>query len=613
MIPILFESTAKTFDTFGIGVLRDTTSCEITEERNGQYELVLKYPINGLLYDYIKKERIIVAKPNDLARNQAFRIYKISIPINGIITVNATHISYDLVTIGVTPFSLANTSISQCGEILLQKAVIPHSFTYQTDMSKSADFGATIPVSIRSLMGGSKGSLLDLFGGEFEWDNFKIYQHSARGLDRGVVIEYGKNLTKFEHSSDITDVYTHVLPYGIVEDDETGEETVVTLPEEVLPISNTMLENGKVYIKDFTDEFGKEERITEYALRTKANIWIRNHPLGVDSPTITVSFEPLWKQAEYSAIHERLTLCDTVTIKHQILGVQVKMKVIKTVYSCLDEKYKSITLGQSKSNLAVRINDIEDEIETTKKQVDRFPLLLTSAIANATKLITGNKGGCVVIHTQSDGTPYELLILDNENIDEAVNVWRWNLGGLGFSSHGYNGPYETAITADGSIVANFITSGTLVANIIKAGVLSSLDGSSYWNLETGEVVLRAYATTEAVDEQITRIDTIESQKMYRLVITSTNGNIFKNGDINTTLKATVYSWDEDVTDTLDDNQFIWTRVSSDAEADRIWNMDHFGGTKEVEITNEDVNVRATFYCDLIDTTTRKSLLGKEED
>ena len=298
MIPILFESTAKTFDTFGIGVLRDTTSCEITEERNGQYELVLKYPINGLLYGYIKKERIIVAKPNDLACNQAFRIYKISVPINGIITVNATHISYDLVTIGVTPFSLANSSVSQCGETLLQKAVIPHSFTYQTDMSKAADFGATIPVSVRSLMGGSKGSLLDLFGGEFEWDNFKIYQHSARGLDRGVVIEYGKNLTKFEHSSDITNVYTHVLPYGIVKDDETDEETVVTLPEEVLPISNTVLENGKVYIKDFTDAFGKEERITEYALRTKANIWIRNHPLGVDSPTITVSFEPLWKQAE---------------------------------------------------------------------------------------------------------------------------------------------------------------------------------------------------------------------------------------------------------------------------------------------------------------------------
>ena len=111
MIPILFESTAKTFDNYGIGVLRDTMSCEITEERNGPYELTLKYPINGALYGYIKKERIIVAKPNDLAKNQAFRIYKISIPINGIITVNATHISYDLVTIGVVPFSLTNSSI----------------------------------------------------------------------------------------------------------------------------------------------------------------------------------------------------------------------------------------------------------------------------------------------------------------------------------------------------------------------------------------------------------------------------------------------------------------------------------------------------------------------
>ena len=273
-----------------------------------------------------------------------------------------------------------------------------------------------------------------------------------------------------------------------------------------------------------------------------------------------------------------------------------------------------MTLGQAKSNLAVRINDIEEEIENTKKEVDRFPLLLNSAISNATKLITGSKGGCVVLHTKvEDGTPYELLILDNENIDEAVNVWRWNLGGLGFSSHGYNGPYETAITSDGSIVANFITSGTLIANIIKAGVLQSQDGSSYWNLETGEVVLRAYATTESVNEQAGRIDEIENQKMLRLVINSSNGNIFKNGQISTVLTATVFSWDNDVTSEYDENQFIWTRVSDDSDADDIWNINHYGGTKSITITNDDVKVRATFYCDLIDTTTRQSLLGNEEE
>ena len=96
--------------------------------------------------------------------------------------------------------------------------------------------------------------------------------------------------------------------------------------------------------------------------------------------------------------------------------------------------------------------------------------------------------------------------------------------------------------------------------------------------------------------------------MYRLIISSSNGNIFKNGEISTVLTAVVYSWDEEITDTLDDNQFIWTRVSDDSDADAIWNAAHFGGTKSITITKDDVKVRATFYCDLIDTTTRKTLL-----
>ena len=119
-----------------------------------------------------------------------------------------------------------------------------------------------------------------------------------------------------------------------------------------------------------------------------------------------------------------------------------------------------------------------------------FPKLLASAIQNATNRLTGQTGGYVVLNTDSEtGQPYELLILDAPSIDEAIHVWRWNVEGLGFSKHGYNGPYETAITADGQIVADFITSGSLVANIIKAGVIQSQDGSSWWDLESGEVHL----------------------------------------------------------------------------------------------------------------------------
>ena len=204
------------------------------------------------------------------------------------------------------------------------------------------------------------------------------------------------------------------------------------------------------------------------------------------------------------------------------------------------------------------------------------------------------------------GQPYELLILDAPSIEEAVNVWRWNVGGLGFSSNGYNGPYETAITADGQIVADFITSGTLVANIIKAGVLQSQDGSSYWDLETGEVVLRAYATTESVDKVSDRVGTIEEQKMYRLVISSSNGNIFKKRQYQTTLYATVFSWDENITDSPGRKSVYLDEGFDDPTPMPCGTQTTSAEQKSIEITSDDVEVRATFFCDLIDTTTRES-------
>ena len=609
MIPVLYKADATSFTSFGIGTLADTISCEVTEERNGAYECVLKYPITGSFYKEIRKERLIKAKPNDTSKPQAFRIYRIAKPLNGIVTIYAQHLSYDLTNIATPAWESSPITPQLAIEHVFDAALTPHNFTFQTDYTQAKAFTVDRPKSLRSVLGGSAGSLISLWGGEFEWDNYKVIHHQGRGISTGVVIEYGKNLTKLEQDTDITSVYTDLLPYAVISDMD-GNETVVTLSEQILPITETTLVQRKTLIKDFTDSFGMDDAITEEALRAKAEKYIENNPLGTESPSLTISFEPLWKQPEYAAVLERVSLCDRLTIKHTALGVQATAKVIKTVYDSLAEKYVSITLGSVRSTLVDAVTDTQSTIQNTASKVDRLPSLMASAIQNATSLITGQNGGYVVLHTESEnGQPYELLILDAPSIADAVNVWRWNVGGLGFSSHGYNGPYETAITADGQIVANFITSGTLVANIIKAGVLSSQDGSSYWNLETGEVVLKAYATTETVEETNSRIDEINEQKMYRLVISSSNGNIFKNGNIQTTLTATVFSWDENITDTLDPNQFIWTRVSDDAEADALWNAAHYGGTKSIEITSDDVDIRATFFCDLIDTTTRKSLLG----
>lgn len=604
MIPVLYPPNTTDFSTFGRGVLTDTVSCEVTEERNGVFECLLKYPVSGQHYGLITKECIIKAKPNDTAADQAFRIYRITKPLNGIVTIYGQHISYDLANVPVLPFSTESRSPQL---ILSQLLSGDTRFTGRTDYSDAKAFSVAQPKSVRACLGGTEGSMLSQWHGEFEWDNFTVKFHSHRGQKTGVVIEYGKNLTALDQDEDNSGVYTALLPYAVDTPEGSDTETVVTLPEVTLPIVTSEIIRAKTLIMDFSDQF--DGVVTEEALRAKANSYIKANPLGATIPTVKVSFEPLWKQPEYSALLERVNLCDTVTIRHSLLGVSVSAMVIETVYDTLAERYKSISLGQSKSSMITTISEVQSTVDKVESTVGRFPKLLQTAIGKATGLITGQSGGYVVINTDSEsGQPYELLILDAPSIDEAVNVWRWNVGGLGFSHNGYNGPYETAITADGQIVADFITSGSLVANIIKAGVIQSQDGSSWWDLESGEVVLRAYATSKEVTEVSDRITTIEEQKMLRLVIISSNGNIFKNGNVKTLLSAVVYSWDKDITDTLDANQFIWTRVSEDAEADKVWNEQHFGGAKAVVITSADVKVRATFYCDLIDTTTRQSLL-----
>lgn len=497
-MPILYRADETEFDTYGIGMLSDCTFCEVTEERNGAFECVMKYPLHGALFDEIKNDRVILVKPNDTSRSQPFRIYRITTPMNGIITVYAQHMSYDLSGIGVLCFESKSVSPQLALERIFANTSSKHGFKCRTDLSAPRAFSVSKPMSIRACLGGTEGSVLDVWGGEYEWDMFDVILHSKRGKDNGVVIEYGKNLTSLEQDNDFSSVYTHLLPYAVIKNGDT--ESVVTLSEITIPIVETYARE-KTLIKDFSSFFKDGETVTEDTLRAKAKSYIKQNPFGDETPTVKVSFEPLWQQPEYSQFLEKVNLCDTVIVRHPDMNIEVKTKVIETVYDALAEKYSSITLGTAKSNFVNTVAEIKSTTDEIKKGTDSFPLLMNTAIKNATSLISGQQGGFVVMHTDSvTGKPYELLILDNENLYDTRNVWRWNVSGLGFSKSGYNGPYETAITADGKIVADFITSGTLMANIIKAGVISSADNSSWWDLESGEVHLSAYTKTEDTDK-----------------------------------------------------------------------------------------------------------------
>ena len=506
MIPILYTKNESTFTHNGIGFLKDATKCTVTEERNGSYECSLQYPITGQWYDQITEGCIIKAKANDTSEPQLFRIYKSSKPLKGIVTYSAEHISYDLNGIPTLGFSVKNVTPQAAITRAIQDAGLPSAFTAISDISTLNSSTILTPCSVRAILGGQAGSVLDVWGGEFEFDNFVVKLHKHRGSDRGVSIEYGKNLKDLKQEANIADCYTHLMPYARYSQDGEGDEKIevyVYLSEKVLPLNNAEnIGHSKAYIMDFTDRFGEGEAVTEEALRAKATAYAAAAELGVPKVNITVSFIQLWQTEEYKNIAplERVMMCDTVAVRFSKLGVTARAKVIKTTYNTLEEKYDSVELGDAKSSFADTVNKQQAAIEEIKTSVKKGQAEATEqlkkAIANATSLITGHSGGYVVLNPAEK--PQEILILDAPTLEEAVNVWRWNSGGLGYSSTGYNGEYALAMTMDGAIVADFINAGILNGALLQAdSVQASSISQEYKTAVTNEIGVATSSVEQA--------------------------------------------------------------------------------------------------------------------
>ena len=212
MKPILYPANESEFVNNGLGRLSEATKCLVTEERNGQYELEMMYPITGLHYADICEERIIAARHDDSGDIQPFRIYKITRPMNGMVTVYARHISYQLSKVTVTPFTANTCADALEGMLIHAEGDCP--FSIWTDRLLEANFSVNVPSTFRSLLGGVSGSILDVFGpGEYEWDKFTVKFHSHRGRDDSVMIRWGKNMTDVKKTTDSGNIWTGVLPF----------------------------------------------------------------------------------------------------------------------------------------------------------------------------------------------------------------------------------------------------------------------------------------------------------------------------------------------------------------------------------------------------------------
>ena len=478
MIPILYEGTEQSFTSNGLGRLSDAITCKVVEERNATYELEMTYPITGAHFDDIQEGRIILAVPFDGGLSQPFTIYQITKPLNQVVTVKAQHISYQLSGIVVMPYE-ANTAVSALAGISTYSSTT-NPFNFSTDKSVTANYKVSTPTSARALLCGQQGSILDVYGkGDYEFNRYDVTLHTNRGADHGVTLRYGKNITDLKNIIDMTNVYTGIVPYW-----EDGEGTVVTLPEKVVT-SGHESEYPFQIIKSVDFSGTWENQPSESQLRSAAQNYVAVNEGWKLKNNITVSFVALWNTEEYKHIAplERVKMCDTVHVVVPKFGINFTTKVVKTDYNVLQEKYNSITLGDTYYTL----NSIfDEEIAASEEKQSSH---MQKAIARATKLIQGGLGCHVVFNTNADGEPQEILIMDTDDITTAVNVIRMNLNGIGFSSHGYNGPFETAWTIDGHFVADYIDSGTLDADLIKAGRLQDYAGKNYWDMVTGDFSL----------------------------------------------------------------------------------------------------------------------------
>lgn len=475
MIPILYSPTTTSFTTGGIGKLIDAGSCIVTEERNGSYELEMTYPITGHLYDEIKQRSIIFAKPSPAQSEQPFRVYRITKPLNKVVTIYAAHISYDLSGIPVKNFT--SQSVQAALTALTTSSVISNPFTFWSDKTNSGVMEIETPMPCRTIL----SNILDAYGGEYEFDKYTVKLHSLRGFDNGVSIKYGKNLTDLEQDENCSNVYTGVLPYW-TGNDTTVSGSVVNAPgtydfTRILPV-------------DFTSDF--EEQPSTAQLDNAATKYISDNNIGIPEVNLTVSFVHLNQTEEYKnlGIFERVELGDTIKVEFAAMGVSSTARCVKTVYNALLERYDNVELGEVKKGLADTISSQTSSIIDISKN-SGVSSAVKAAIMAATEAITGQKGGSVILHdTRGGNKPNELLFLDNDDISQAQKVWRFNLSGFGYSSNGYEGPFTTAITRDGSIVADFITTGSMDAARITAGILKSKNGRFLIDLTANTITMK---------------------------------------------------------------------------------------------------------------------------
>ena len=349
MIPILYESTETGFTSNGIGRLRDCISCKVTEERNGIYECDFEYPVDGAHYDEIIPGRTITVTHDETGAAEPFDIVGAKKPIGGIVTFHAVHISYR--QLHLTAYGRNVNGIDQAFA-MLSSAQPENPFSYSADFSSNAFMAAAdgVPRSVRQMLGGMEGSVLDAFGGEFEFTGFSVILHKQRGTHRDFTVRYGVNLLDYNEEVDYSGCYSSCIPYWSGQDDSGNSVIVVAGRTE----HSGATYNGRddCIPLDLSDKF--ETKPTTAQLQAMARSVMQVKQPTLPGQNIKVDFIRLQDMPEYEQFAGLMecNLCDTINVVFPRYDMQGEFKIVRTVWDVLAERYVEMELGALQTSLA---------------------------------------------------------------------------------------------------------------------------------------------------------------------------------------------------------------------------------------------------------------------
>ena len=383
--PIIFEKGTRDFSTLGLGLLSDAIQATTTEELNGQFIFEMDYPVSGNNADLIKENRIIVVNSGHILKRQGFIIRQIVRKIDLTMTVYAEHVSYATLDVALAPVGTISGDAKTALENWKRMLVPAVDFTVDSDIltTNSTLIGAPEFETARQGLGGHAGSILDVWGGEYQFDNWHIRLLKQRGKSANAIIAYGRNLISFEQDTNIADTYTSVYPYYQENSGDDGNKTHF-LPERTVDSEFVgKYPNPKVLMLDLSNKFKDVADYSETKLRNYALSYIQSNNIGVPKVNMKISTVDLSRAT--GGFSEDIDLGDTVNVYFEKLGITTSAKVIKAVWNVLSDDYDKFEIGARRASLTESISELATTAdENANKALNQALVALQSADGKST-------------------------------------------------------------------------------------------------------------------------------------------------------------------------------------------------------------------------------------